>query len=172
MVDPLGTQFLGSTFSSATIVIEGQIASGGPYTTITANEASDIVVTLNANPLGATLEGTLSQMVSQGQTTFSDLALDRPVSSYSLAFSSISFSDIMSDVFDVRAGRLSDIGSNKNALPHLSSAPFKIALQVLKLPISPVAATSIRRTLMSRGRSALSMPPMNRMRTAAPLKQR
>ncbi len=61
-----------------------------------------VTLALGANPGGATLSGTLTVNARDGVASFSDLAIDRAGSGYTLTATATGFDSATSQAFDVR----------------------------------------------------------------------
>lgn len=83
---------------------EGPVSVGlisGAGGLVTSGPSVDVAMSIDTNPGGGTLAGTLTQPTSSGIATFPDLSIDTPGEGYRLAAAAISFNGATSDPFTI-----------------------------------------------------------------------
>ena len=81
-----------------------QIAVRDSFNNLVTSPAYGVTVSLQSNPGGSSLTGTLTRLSVNGVATFDDLVLDRPGVGYTLQFAAPPLTGIVSTSFDVAHG--------------------------------------------------------------------
>ncbi|HEY3319548.1 MAG TPA: PKD domain-containing protein [Planctomycetota bacterium] len=111
-----------NTLAGSAIAPAVQVAVQDSAGTTITSASGTVTLALGANPGSATLSGTLSQTLVNGVATFSNLALDRCGSAYTLVASATGIDSATSPAFDVTYG-LAFVAQPSNAYVGLAVRP-------------------------------------------------
>ncbi len=126
LAPPSAVNYLGLPLPAITVSILDQ--SGNLDTTATGS----VTLVLSANPVAATLSGSLQQTAENGAATFSDLTLDYPGAGYTLTASYTNLPSVTSAPFTVLASHsnllsISDEATTPSNWGSHASASFPVA---------------------------------------------
>lgn len=115
------------------------VAPGSPFTVRVAvedaagnlmpGEQGSVTISIGINPGAGTLGGTLTEPITDGYATFSDLTLDTPGNGYTLTASGGSLTPATTTAFDVTTGIIVQVSTPAGAGPAPAPSPARSRLR-------------------------------------------